>query len=317
MSEYRDTTLQELGRQIRQKREDRGINLKDVHEKTKIRVQFLEGIERGDFSEFPGTVYVRGFIRTYLQFLNLEDLWVEYLPVLSDVSDRIREDEPPVVGSCTPPTKGFKPASRFWVFAVLLLAAVGTSWYVWYTWDQNGIPSFTIEAEKQDEGEKDLVASDASANAEPKELKQGDPAKAESPEEGLVGDEDAPKVPDEAALTPAGLNPPPTAAELVGTNAPETPQSPAEKKADRQLVITAGGDCWVRVRQGAKTLFERTMKSGDTASFEVKERIEVTYGRSGSVKTTWNGKDLGNPGKTKGVEKVFYAPDGTTGSVPR
>lgn len=318
MSEYRDTTLQELGKQIRQKREDRGINLKDVHEKTKIRVQFLEGIERGDFGQFPGTVYVRGFIRTYLQFLQMEDLWTEYLPVLSDVSeDRIKEEEPPVVGSCTPPTKGFKQASRFWVFAVLLLAAVGTSWYVWYTWDQNGIPSFTIEAEKQNGTEDNLATANAPGEDENTKSDEDRPAKEEENTAALSDEKETPSAQTEPNLPPSGLNPLPTAAELVGGGVPETPPAPPEKKADRQLVITAGGDCWVRVRLGAKTLFERTMKSGDTASFEVKERIEVTYGRAGSVRTSWNGKDLGNPGKTKGVEKVFYAPDGTTGSVPR
>ena len=140
MPEHRENTLQDLGKEIRRKREERGLSLKDVHEGTKIRIQFLEGIERGDFSEFPGTVYVRGFIRTYLQFIGAEEFWGEYLPVLSEGTERVREEEPPVVGSCTPPTKGFKPASRFCIFAILLLVAAGSFWYR-YTWDQNGVPS--------------------------------------------------------------------------------------------------------------------------------------------------------------------------------
>lgn len=60
MPENRENKLQELGKEIRRRREDLGLSLNDVYEGTKIRTQFLEGIERGDFSEFPGTVYIRG-----------------------------------------------------------------------------------------------------------------------------------------------------------------------------------------------------------------------------------------------------------------
>jgi hypothetical protein len=43
----------------------------------------------------------------------------------------------------------------------------------------------------------------------------------------------------------------------------------------------------------------------------------VTYGRAGAVRTRWNGESLRNPGTAKGVERVFYAPDGKTGRIAR
>jgi len=320
MPEHRENTLQDLGKEIRRKREERGLSLKDVHEGTKIRIQFLEGIERGDFSEFPGTVYVRGFIRTYLQFIGAEEFWGEYLPVLSEGTERVREEEPPVVGSCTPPTKGFKPASRFWIFAILLLVAAGSSWYVWYTWDQNGVPSFAVREENIEKN--DATPNETDRGAAVEEPASTQPAQAvagkSSPETGSARQNiPVPLSADQAAIPVAGMASPPTAAELVGANAPQTPPAAAEKKKDRELVIDALGDCWVRVRQGTKTIYERTLKAGESVSFTVKERIEVTYGRAGSIKTRWNGENLGNPGTTKGVERVFYAPDGKTGRIAR
>ena len=56
--------LIELGARIRAIREERGLRIDDIVETTRIRKQFLEGIERGDYSEFPGDVYIRGFVRT-------------------------------------------------------------------------------------------------------------------------------------------------------------------------------------------------------------------------------------------------------------
>ena len=45
--------LIELGARIRAIREERGLRIDDIVETTRIRKHFLEGIERGDYSEFP------------------------------------------------------------------------------------------------------------------------------------------------------------------------------------------------------------------------------------------------------------------------
>lgn len=323
MPESRENKLQELGKEIRRRREDLGLSLNDVYEGTKIRTQFLEGIERGDFSEFPGTVYIRGFIRSYLQFIGAEDFWGEYLPVLSEGIQKKKEEEP-VVGSCAAPAKGFKPASRFWIFAILLLVLLGSSWYVWYTWDQNGAPSFALRtnggdtAAKSEERVETITENGVSAQTDEK------PSGSSSAVNTKVnGEQDAQGegngsggTAGQIAVSAPGGKAPPTAAELVGANVPADAPAAVEKK-DMELVIAADGDCWIRVRQGTKTLYERTVRAGETISFSVKERIEVTYGRAGAVRTRWNGESLGNPGTAKGVERVFYAPDGKTGRIAR
>jgi len=326
MPESRDNKLQELGKEIRRKREDLGLSLKDVYEGTKIRTQFLEGIERGDFSEFPGTVYIRGFIRSYLQFIRAEDFWGEYLPVLSEGVQKKKEEEP-VVGSCAAPAKGFKPASRFWIFAILLLVLLGSSWYVWYTWDQNGAPSFALRTHsgnttaKSEEQMETKTETGIAAQTDGKTKTSGSSSEgnsAVSAEQQAQGEGNGSGgAAGQIAVPAPGGKAPPTAAELVGANVPAAAPAAAEKKKDRELVIAADGDCWIRVRQGTKTLYERTVRAGETISFSVKERIEVTYGRAGAVRTQWNGESLGNPGTAKGVERVFYAPDGKTGRIAR
>ena len=324
MPENRENKLQELGKEIRRRREDLGLSLNDVYEGTKIRTQFLEGIERGDFSEFPGTVYIRGFIRSYLQFIGAEDFWAEYLPVLSEGIQKKKEEEP-VVGSCAAPAKGFKPASRFWIFAILLLVLFGSSWYVWYTWDQNGAPSFALRTNSGDTTAKSEGQIETKTENGISAQSDGKPSGSSSEGNSEVSvEQEAKGAADgsgggagQIAVPAAGGKTPPTAAELVGANVPAAAPAAAEKKKDRELVIAADGDCWIRVRQGTKTLYERTVRAGETISFSVKERIEVTYGRAGAVRTQWNGESLGNPGTSKGVERIFYTPDGKTGRIAR
>ena len=321
MPENREDVLQDLGIRIRQKREELDLSLQEAHEGTKIRTQFLEGIERGDYSEFPGTVYIRGFIRTYLRFLGAEELWESFLPILNEgrPSDC---DGDMVVGTCTLPAKGFRPASRFWLFVILMLVLLGSSWYVWYTWSGSDAPPLSILEEAGKNGESQTSPS---ANQQAgKDLPVGTEAEGDRPGDGTASDKTADgavpgvKSPDLAAAVPPGMTATPTAAELVGKPVPAASTAPVpapEENTINELVINASGDCWVRVQQGKKTLFERTLKAGDRVSFPVEERITVIYGRAGSVTTQWNGEDLGNPGRTKGVERMFYAPDGTSGRV--
>ncbi len=321
MPENREDVLRDLGIRIRQKREELELSLREAHEGTKIRAEFLEGIERGDYSEFPGTVYIRGFIRTYLRFLGAEELWESFLPALSEGSSSERDGEM-VVGTCTLPAKGFKPASRFWLFVILMLVLLGSSWYVWYTWSASDAPPLSTLEEVGKSGESGTAPS---ADQQTEKDVPGDPlAEGERPAPGTVPDKEtsgpapAVKSPDLAATVPPGMTAPPTAAELVGKALPETSTVPVpapEENKKNELVINASGDCWVRVQQGKKTLFERTLKSGDRVSFPVEERITVVYGRAGAVTTQWNGEDLGNPGRSKGVERMFYAPDGTSGRI--
>ncbi len=319
MPENRESVLRDLGIRIRQKREELGLSLRDAHEGTKIRTQFLEGIEGGNYSEFPGTVYIRGFIRTYLRFLGAEELWESFLPALDGESLPECPGEM-VLGTCTPPAKGFRPASRFWLFAILVLVVIGSSWYVWYTWSASEVPPLSM-LEESSKGGESAVASPGEQPAGVA-VPGGAPAETDRPLAAAVSGEAVSaagaKFPDNAASTPPGMTVPPTAAELVGKAVPETPSVPAAKPEEnrtKELVINATADCWVRVQQGTKTLFERTLKSGDQVSFPVEERITVIYGRAGAVTTRWNGEDIGNPGRTKGVERMFYAPDGTSGRI--
>jgi cytoskeletal protein RodZ len=52
---------------MKQLREERGVPLREIAERTKISVSALEALERNDISRLPGGIFSRGFVRAYAE----------------------------------------------------------------------------------------------------------------------------------------------------------------------------------------------------------------------------------------------------------
>ena len=61
-----------LGDALRLQREAMGVTMEQAAEDTRIREKFLRAIESGDYQSLPGTVYTKGFLRNYAEYLNLD-----------------------------------------------------------------------------------------------------------------------------------------------------------------------------------------------------------------------------------------------------
>ena len=62
----------EIGNTLREARVRRGITLQQVEEDTKIRVKYVQAMENEDFDVMPGATFVKGFLRTYSEYLSLD-----------------------------------------------------------------------------------------------------------------------------------------------------------------------------------------------------------------------------------------------------
>ena len=56
---------------LRAVREQAGLTLEDISARTRIKVAFLQALERGQFEQLPGPFFTRAFLRTYARELNL------------------------------------------------------------------------------------------------------------------------------------------------------------------------------------------------------------------------------------------------------
>jgi curved DNA-binding protein CbpA len=61
------------GKGLVQLREIVGIDQTEIQDRTKISIEYIKAMENNDFQKLPSLVYVRGFMKIYLQYLGLPD----------------------------------------------------------------------------------------------------------------------------------------------------------------------------------------------------------------------------------------------------
>lgn len=64
--------MDELGLILQEARETKGLTLEEVQEETRINASYLGALENGDYNALPSPVHVRGFLRNYARFLDLD-----------------------------------------------------------------------------------------------------------------------------------------------------------------------------------------------------------------------------------------------------
>jgi cytoskeletal protein RodZ len=64
--------MDELGLILQEARENKGLTLDQVQEETRINATYLAALENGEYSTLPSPVHVRGFLRNYARFLELD-----------------------------------------------------------------------------------------------------------------------------------------------------------------------------------------------------------------------------------------------------
>lgn len=66
------TAIRTVGQQLREGRESRGLELRDIAARTKIQVTTLQHIEDDRFAELPAEVLARGFVKSFAKELQLD-----------------------------------------------------------------------------------------------------------------------------------------------------------------------------------------------------------------------------------------------------
>jgi hypothetical protein len=68
----------EIGNSLREARERQGLGYPEIELATKIRSKYIRALEEEDFTAIPGDAYIRGFLRTYAEYLGLDgDVYVD------------------------------------------------------------------------------------------------------------------------------------------------------------------------------------------------------------------------------------------------
>jgi cytoskeleton protein RodZ len=154
-----------LGEYLKQERELRQISLEEVAEGTKIAIYRLRAMEADRWEDLPAEVFVKGFIKSYAEFIGL---------VPEDVILRYQEIQTANVNANKRADSAYKPLFNYVnkiflfnrdlisataVLFLILLLLILAFWFFWpsdekHETDQNLTPSTTNSLKEKSIGHK-------------------------------------------------------------------------------------------------------------------------------------------------------------------
>lgn len=319
-----------LGDTLREAREKQGLTYKDIEKGTSIRALYIEYIEKGEYDELPGDVYTKGFIRSYANFLKLDANALvqaftaerhkgaapaaapaaQQKPAAPKAAPEKPQAKKPAAPSVQPAAKPVEKAEK---------AAKAE------TIEKAEKPSEQPAAPKQEAApRKAPVQPKATAvKPQPKQQPKKAPASKPAAPRFTAQDFNEPKrsngkliaIVAIVLVVLAGavyaLSGSDDSAKKPATQQTQQVEAPAPKTYDGvEVTATFTADCWLEVKADGKTVYEGTLKKGDSQTWKGTDKVTVRVGDAGAVSFSVNGKDLGTAGKTGQVANKTFTKDG-------
>lgn len=97
----------EIGPYLASLRVQYNLSPLDVSERLHIRLRYIHALEAAQFDQLPGTVYARGYLRTYAEFLGLDAA-----QVVAQCFPAVPHAAPAAPGNATPVKPAYVPAIK-------------------------------------------------------------------------------------------------------------------------------------------------------------------------------------------------------------
>lgn len=301
----RERVVGTFGERLRREREMRGIGLEEIATATKISTRNLKALEDEKFSQLPGGIFNKGFVRAYAKFLGIDEEQVvaEY-ETAAEQTENAREQKlrqelaKPEIKPKDEREINLEPKSQWGTIAVIVLIAVLA--YSGYT---------VYQKKKAERAEKERAAQAAAGQMQQAQPVQTPPVTIPAEPAGPSKDSASPQT----DLTPAQdvTSAPAVPAAQKNSSPTETAAKPADATTSPiNLVIKVKEDTWMSVKADGKTLVSETLPGGTEKSFKANDKIEVVLGRAKSVEVSYNGKVLDDLKSGQDVRKLTFTPSG-------
>lgn len=270
-----------IGQVLQQARQKLGKTAKEVELDTKIRAKYIEALEKDNFATLPGSIYAKGFIKVYANYLGIESA-----PLIQQYKN-LYEQENDLDITRMPANLRVKKKTRpsWFKFAVALgtISAIFIALIVWGAIVKN--------VSKEDR----LIVQDI------KTRKTSVTAVAA-------------KTTVTTAKTGADSNSNNVPASKVGDRNNAVDSGTEDKAIDIKAKLTGINDdgSWVKVTVDGDKKFEGVIPGGETKSFKGSESVRVRIGKPNGIKLVINGKkvDVSELRATNGIiDKTFRAKD--------
>ena len=117
----------EIGNSLREARTRKGLDFPELEQGTKIRAKYLRALEDESFDQLPSATYVKGFLRTYANYLGLDgQLYVDEYNVRYGSGDEVleRRDRGAIPAAAHAPAPAAADRVELVWFALLGIAVV-------------------------------------------------------------------------------------------------------------------------------------------------------------------------------------------------
>ena len=272
-----------LGSLLRRSREERHIDLDEAVSATRIRRNYLEALENEEWSKLPSQVFVKGFLRSYAEFLGLDKEMVRNCYLRTSPSQKY---QPRVLKEVRPQSGRWHLTITIPVLALALIAAiiylqrsnisiVGTFQYLTQSIVEKKDNAVQEQDDRGQEDTKEEVVS--SKDEEVAEKEERATSKPESLEHTLV--------PEESAILEEAKE--------------EQPLSP-------QLMLTANitSQTWIAIYIDEEPVKEYLFQPGQTVRWTAHKGFDILVGNAGGIEFFLNGKEVGYLGPEGKVVRV-------------
>jgi len=265
--------ISEIGEVLKNERVNQGVTLEDVHNETKISPYVLQRIEQGVLDGLPHPVYVKGFIKSYAEFLGLdaEELSRQF------TRDMSLEDQESENGHKSISQSRHK--ARF-ILVIILLILMIAGWFVFKGFYLNSFQD-SEKVDSQIQKDKDEMTSEevskkdfASANASSDQDREFN--KTESIQKIMQKNQ-------------------------TGKNN-NTIQNSSDKESNfHVLTVVAQEPCWLQAEMDGN-IKDVYLYSGEDLDLKFFDSLKLKLGNAGGVKLRYDGKEYpldAEPGEVK------------------
>lgn len=285
-ADFQSDSLKSVGKLLAKEREERGLSVDDVAERTRIPRRYLLAIEDGKSEYLPEPVYVRAFIRKYSDLVDLDGA-----ALLKELQPPPPAEAPAVTptpierasASLTKPT--LHPFHAWLLYGALVLVAAGGFSYL----QRAQQPPLT-----------------ARPPAPAPVVKKPAPAAKKTPSAPPVRQASPTAIKPAPVVTAPAATPESTPSLLTASTPLQTTDSVAALPKGLQMQIALKERSWVRVVADGRKAFEGELPQGTKRDWQAQKQLSVRAGNAGGVLLTLNDQSLGQMGKSgEVVERVF------------
>ncbi len=288
-----------IGEFLRGAREQRGETLADVAHALKLSVRQVDALEREDFDSLPGPAFVRGFLRNYARYMQLD---MESRIAAIEFGGASRAVRLAAVSNASGeiPSGGLRARmSSKALFGVLggMVLVLGLGWYFdWFKMDANTTttavpepvvagpaPSQRIAVPENVAPPSFLVLPGAESLPAREDEEEPNEALAQASTDTDTGSGSTETDPQQIEATETESPPTSEAVSSAATQAPEATTG--------RLTFKLGAESWIQVRDGSGTaLFTGTGAAGTTRVVQGSPPFSVVVGNAGRVELDLDGR---------------------------